>query len=415
MLFFYILEKGMVIKLMLKYELMKVFSNRINRLLLVATMIVGVIASCFAIGSIRYIDKEGELHAGITAGRLLAKDQNAWKGEVTPEELSKIVKEYTVLLNQYLGDIPDSEYGKTVQSYYDLKDFVVEILTPDIEWDESVLYQLTDDQLKDIYMVYQENMKKMAAEYGTTPEKKSFLEQKYEEIKLPFNYEGKEAWETMTMYAQTYVLLLAVVIGFLTAGIFSAEFRPGAEDIFFASRYGRSKAVKNKILAGVLMATVVYWIGVAILSLIAFSVMGTSGFFTPYQMDDPYSIYIITYGEYYLLILACGYVATMFSMALVMLVTAKMHTPNLAVCIPFILLCLIPFIERALTSFSGFFNLMPTILTNVYNSVRRPVIFQIGSIVFRQIPCLAFLYTGLFIVLLPIIYKSYRKYGLKKK
>ena len=28
----------------------------------------------------------------------------------------------------------------------------------------------------------------------------------------------------MTMYAQTYVLLLAVVIGFLTAGIFSENF-----------------------------------------------------------------------------------------------------------------------------------------------------------------------------------------------
>ena len=102
----------------------------------------------------------------------------------------------------------------------------------------------------------------------------------------------------MTMYAQTYVLLLAVVIGFLTAGIFSAEFRPGAEDIFFASKYGRSKAVKNKILAGVLVATIVYWVGVSILSLIAFSVMGTSGFFTPYQIDDPYSIYILKFVEY---------------------------------------------------------------------------------------------------------------------
>ena len=160
-------------------------------------------------------------------------------------------------------------------------------------------------------------MKKMAAEYGTTPEKRSFLEQKYKEVKLPFNYEGKEAWETMTMYAQTYVLLLAVVIGFLTAGI---------------------------------------------LSLISFSVMGTSGFFTPYQIDDPYSIYILTFGEYYLLILVSGYVATMFCTAVVMLVTAKMHTPNLAVCIPF----------------------------------------------------LNFLYAGLFIILLPFVYRSYRKYGLKK-
>ena len=134
-------------------------------------------------------------------------------------------------------------------------------------------------------------MKNMAEEYGTTPEKKSFLEHKYEKIQLPFKYESKEAWETMTMYAQTYVILLAVVIGFLVSSIFSAEFRPGTEDVFFASKYGRSKAIKNKIIAGALMATTVYWSGAGLLSLISFAVMGTSGFITPYQISDPYSIY----------------------------------------------------------------------------------------------------------------------------
>ena len=40
---------------------------------------------------------------------------------------------------------------------------------------------------------------------------------------------------------------MAVIIGFLAAGIFSGEFRPGTEDVFFATKYGRSKAIKNKI------------------------------------------------------------------------------------------------------------------------------------------------------------------------
>ena len=35
-----------------------------------------------------------------------------------------------------------------------------------------------------------------------------------------------------------------------------------------------------------------------------------------YQIDDPYSIYVMTYGEYYLLILVGGYIATMFCAAL---------------------------------------------------------------------------------------------------
>lgn len=105
--------------------------------------------------------------------------------------------------------------------------------------------------------------------------------------------------------------------------------------MFFCYKVREIEGNKNKIIAGIFVSTVIYWIGVGILSLISFAVMGTSGFFTLYQIDDPYSIYVMTYGEYYLLILVGGYIATMFCAALTMLVTVKMHTPNLAVCIPF--------------------------------------------------------------------------------
>ena len=87
-------------------------------------------------------------------------------------------------------------------------------MTPDSEWNEGAVYQLSDEQLQDIYTIYQDNMKKMAEEYGTTPEKRSYLENVYKKIEIPFTFEAKGSWATMTMYAQTYVLLMAVIIGF---------------------------------------------------------------------------------------------------------------------------------------------------------------------------------------------------------
>ena len=404
-----------MIKLMLKYELKKIFSKRINQILLAAVLVVTVIYSGLAIGSMSYTDEEGQNHTGIEAGRLLAEDRNQWKGELTTEKISEVITAYRELSVKYPDGLPDEEWGKQVQSYYDIYDFVIDIMTPDSEWNESVLYQLSDEQLKDIYTIYQGNMRKMAEEYGTTPEKKNFLESIYEKVEIPLTYAAKDSWDTMTMYAQTYVLLMAVIIGFLTAGIFSGEFRSGTEDVFLAAKYGRSKAIKNKIIAGILMATVVYWIGVGLLSFISFAVMGTSGFFTPYQLGDPYSIYVMTYGEYYLLILVGGYIATMFCAVLTMLVTVKMHTPNLAVCIPFFLLCMMPFIARALPAFDAFFNLLPTVLTNIFNVVRTPNLFQIGPFVFRQISFLMVLYSVLFITLLPFIYRGHSRYGLKRK
>ncbi len=40
-----------------------------------------------------------------------------------------------------------------------------------------------------------------------------------------------------------------------------------------------------------------------------------------------------------------------------MLVAAKMHTISVAVCIPFFLYCLLPFIGRALSGYTALFNL----------------------------------------------------------
>ena len=70
---------------MLKYELKKIFSKRINQVLLAAVLVVTIIYSGMAIGSMRYVDEEGQDHTGIEAGRLLAEDVNQWKGELTTD------------------------------------------------------------------------------------------------------------------------------------------------------------------------------------------------------------------------------------------------------------------------------------------------------------------------------------------
>ena len=210
--FFCILEKRQVIKMMFKYELKKIFSKRMNKVLLAAVLVMTVIYSGMAIGSMSYTDADGQSHTGIDAGRLLAEDVNQWKGKLTTEKISEVINDYKTLSAKYQDKIPNAEYGKTVQSYYDIYSFVIGVLTPDSEWNEGAVYQLSDGQLQDIYTIYQDNMKKMAEEYGTTPEKRSYLENVYKKIEIPFTFEAKGSWATMTMYAQTYVLLMACLL-----------------------------------------------------------------------------------------------------------------------------------------------------------------------------------------------------------
>ena len=54
-----------MIKMMFKYELKKIFSKRVNQVLLAAVLVVTIIYSGMAIGSMRYVDEEGQNHTGI--------------------------------------------------------------------------------------------------------------------------------------------------------------------------------------------------------------------------------------------------------------------------------------------------------------------------------------------------------------
>lgn len=400
---------------MLKYELKKIYSKKINQIVFVIILLIAITLSCFAIGSMRYVDKDGNTHTGVKSYRNLISDSNKWAGILTEDKIVEIVKIEKELAKKYNGEIPDTEYGKTMQSYEGIKSFIVSILTPNAEWNENVLKQLTNEQANALYTTYKENMQKMAKEYGKNIKQQDFLTKQYSKVELPLNYELKDSWETMTLYAQTFAIILAIFTSFLVAGIFAEEFQTRAESVFFSTKYGRSKATKNKIISGVLITTMVYWISVGIMTLILISFMGTNGFNTPYQISEPYSMYYMTYGGYYLLTLLCGYIGSLFSASITMLVTTKMRNANIAICIPFFLFCVMPFIGRALSSFTTFFRLTPNMLMNVVENAKDLFLFQIGNIIFRPIPFIMLFYTIISMILLPLVYKNYHNYGLKKK
>ena len=394
---------------MLKLELKRIFSKKINVFAIGLALIFAVIFSGFAVTSNRYVDENGNASTGIMATRKLTDNRRAWKGTLTEDELGKVIEQNKNAMTQSSEE--NAIYGTTLQPIDDIRGFIISVLTPDAEYDESVLNQITEENVQEFYDTYHKNMEKMAEEYGKTSVQKKYLEKKYNEIKLPVEYESYSSWDTMIMYVETYSIILAIIVGFICAGIFADDFQTKADAVFFASKYGRSKAIKNKILAGVVATTMIYWTGIVLLSAISFGIMGTSGMHTPYQMSEAYSIYIMTYGQYYALTVACGYIASLLAASLAMLVAAKMHTISVAVCIPFFLYCLLPFIGRVLSSYTKVFNLIPTILTNVEASVRVPLLYQIGTHVIRQVPLVMVMYTVLSIVLLPLIYRSFRRYG----
>ena len=60
--FYFISERKRVRNMMVKYELKRIFTKRMNKLLLAVAVIVGIVMSVFAVTSVRYVDREGILH-----------------------------------------------------------------------------------------------------------------------------------------------------------------------------------------------------------------------------------------------------------------------------------------------------------------------------------------------------------------
>ncbi len=405
---------------MLKFELKKFFSKTTTKVILTALLLGTVILGFMAVGRVRYTDTDGKQLTGIskvTAGRRLAADQNRWRGELTLEKITNIAESYHELTQQYQGgdNIPDTVWGRTVQSYYEILYFASGMYTTDSDAVWTNMDGLAAKDLAHIYDVYADNMQNMAKEYGKTPEQEKFLKEQYKKIEVPVTYEAFDSWEIMIVQAQTCILILVVVIGFLAAGIFDEEFRSHAELVFFTTKYGRSKAVRGKIAAGIITTTIIYWAGIGILSLILFAIMGISGFNTPYQLENPYSFYVMTQGQRYLLVVVCGYIACLLSASVTILATAKMHTVKVAVCLPFFMYIVLIFMERPLSKVTNVVYFTTNILVNIDNHLKHPHIFQIGNVVFRQIPFVMVLYFLISIILLPFIYRSYSRYDSAKK
>ena len=380
--------------MMTKLGIKKVFNNRKNRLLIIAAFLGAIVFSIFAIHSFRFVDANDNITTGISSPRLLIEEKNKWKGEITPDTLSEIIKAYK-----------NGEWQSTYDIIFSASRMLKGDPVENLEGNE--ISKATLNEINSFYEIYRKNLDLESKDNGDTSKQIDFLQKQYQKIKTPFYYEAADSWETMFLYATTYSLILIIITSFLTSGIFSEEFKYNTFLVFFSTKYGKSKCVKCKIYAGLIVTSLVYWIGISLLSIICFGVMGTSGSSTLYQVYSPFSMYVVSMRGLYTIIVLSGYVACLLSGAVSMLIATIFKSSSLAIGFSFVLFFVSPFIGRALP-FRTFFSLTPDQLTNVMNSVRIPYIYQVGNIVFKQIPFIFIFYTCISMLMLPLIYIKYK-------
>ena len=333
------------------------------------------------INRVEYVDENGNHSTGISAARELRAAKNEWAGPLTGDVLQEVIAENDKINHSEEAQSNDIEkqdkayaekqgisgilsvISSAFSAYRDFDYFAADNVSSE---EVTTLYDRRVSVLKDWLDSGQENY---------SQQEKDFLIGQYEDLDTPFYYKYTDGWSALLQNISTFILILALIIGFLTAGIFSDEFQTKADSIFFSTRYGRSRAVLSKAGAGFLITTVFYFVFLLLYTVIVLSVLGADGADCPIQLEMWRSVYNITFFEAYLFIAAGGYVGTLLASSLAMLVSARSRSTATATMVPFIVLCALPFLSRIIT-LPGFCSLFPDQLLEIYVDLKESALIR---------------------------------------
>lgn len=403
---------------MLKFEIKKVFSKPKNKIAVILLFVVLVVTSILTINRVEYVDENGNHSVGITASRNLREAKNKWAGYLTEDTLRKVLEENTAINNskEALSDDiveQDKAYAK-YQGIAGIVDIINSAFSEFRDYNPYAANSISADEVGTIYERRISTLKNWmnSGEETFTEEEQKFLIQQYENLKTPFYYEYADGWAALLQNISTFILILALVIGFFVSGIFSDEFQTKADSIFFSAKLGRNKGVLSKMGAGIMIVSVFYIVFVILYTAIVLLVLGADGANCPIQLDLWRSVYNVTFLQAYLFIVSGGYVGTLFASLLAMLVSSVTRSTTTAIIVPFIILCAFPFLSRIITlpQLCLFF---PDQLLEVYVDMKESGLVNLGGKVTTVATFIIPLYTVICFILLPVLYRSYSKAEVK--
>lgn len=403
---------------MLRYELKKIFGRTGGKIALIV-LAIGLAVICYsATLQVSYTDENGDSHTGPTAARDLRDAKNEWAGPIDQAMITRAIN-----VNQQI--ISSEDYNSTdiqrqnaayhdTQGYATIRSLIAQTYDGFNEYDYYRLDTLTPGEAGQLYERRVQNLEEWLArpDIFFSPAEADFLINQYEAMETPLYYEYNDGWETLLYYMPTLVMFLVYVIIFLTSGIFPCEGRWKSDAIFFSTWRGRHKAVRTKIAAALVTTTVLYWLAIAIYTLVVLALLGADGAGCAFQLIKWKAFYNLTIGQAYALSVLGGYVGTLFLALLAMIVSALTRSQVVAVIVPYVLVLAANFANSILSSWEvlpQILGLLPDQLLQVAQVLDDFNLYTVFGHVTGSVPLLFVLYGALSLALLPLLYRVYRK------
>lgn len=402
---------------MLRFEIKKILSKSINKIVLIALIAVTLAAGLLAIRDVKYINENGETVSGFTAGQKLKELKNQYKGDLNEEVLQEVIEQNRSMKESSANE--DVALQKS-QGFSDIKQMITLAFCNFDEYDYYMADKVSTEDVKDFYQRritgLEEYLNSEEMKNAFSDEEKTYLINLYRETDTPLHYEYADGWKTVldSQYLPTLMTAVVVLIGFMVAGIFSDEFQYKADAVFFSTKFGRNKAIVSKIGAGFIVTTGMYWISMLLYSAVILIILGFGGANCPVQtgLSNWSSIYNLTYLQDYFLTMIGGYIGMLFILTLAMFISAKCRSTVLAITVPFVLSCIPMFLGRV-SVFSRIASFAPDQLLRISKSLEDFTLVTIGGKIFGYIAVIIPIYLVLYFVLIPAIYGVYKKTEIK--
>ena len=403
---------------MLFYELKKIFGRAGGKIALLV-LAIGLAVICYsAMLQVSYTDENGDSHTGPAAARELRALKNEWAGPIDKENLTRAINE-----NHHItasDDYNSNDIQRQNMAYHythgfeSIRNLIAQSYGGFNEYDYYLIGTVTPEEAGQLYARRTDNLKEWLArpDISFSPAEEDYLVEHYEAMETPLYYEYNDGWDTLIYYAPTLVMFLLFVIIFLVSGIFPSEHRLKANAIFFSTKLGRGKAVRAKLLSGLVTTTVIYWVAIAVYTIVGLALLGTGGAGGAFQLLKWKAFYNLTIGQAYALSVLGGYVGTLFLALLAMIVSALTRSQVVAVIVPYMLVLAANFANSILSSWEvlpQILGLLPDQLLQVAQVLDDFNLYTLFGHVTGSVPLLFLLYSALSLALIPLVYRIYRK------
>lgn len=404
---------------MLYYEWKKIWVRTGCKITMLVLAVTLAVVSFLAIHDVYYIDENGEHVYGVAAVRTLKEMKKEWAGVLTEEVIAKVIEENNRINSTPYGqseDIRESNiaYGWKL-GFHDIRYLIMRSYCKFREGDYYKPDRLVPEDASRFYENRLASLQEWLAEdeeaqWRLSKKEREFLIERYEAWETPLTYDYAEGWKQLKKYSVTIIMLMVLILGFAAAGIFSGEFSYKADAVFYASCHGRGRAVAAKLGAGILFVTSVYAATIAVYTTVILGLLGTDGAGLAIQtnMDEWKSYYYITNCQEYMLIVAGGYIGTMFILLLTMLVSAWTKSTALSASVPFMLIFLPNFFAGSSHALiSKIVSISPDRLLDIAQGISTFALYSLGGKIVDSLTIIFPLYSILSFAACPLIYRIF--------